>query len=239
MPTWKAYKAYKTLSETRNNQMTWARNVDWHQKKSRSILSRYQKRNPKAAITAYEFKKLERKVNANKNEVHSFRVNNGSIILSATGTYQQTTIDITGGIKGATNFREHVLGDKMRVKGFNFRLQGEVQNCRVILYRSVRTANVLDLTGFSRPLTAFYDKTPLKAVYFDKTYCRDANEDSTQPNPSEQFMMSVNKALNYVSQFNSDNGDLQETPNLRLLIIANGTNGDIMRYGWEAFYQNV
>lgn len=214
----------------------WKKNVDWHLKKSRSIMKRYPENK---LVTAREFKALERKVKANENEIHSFRINNGTIVQSGTGVYEQTTIDITAAIKSATNFREHVLGDKMRVKGFNFRMSSELENIRVILYRSVRTANLLDLTGFSRPLTAFYDKTPLKAVYFDKTYCRNANEHGTQSNPTEQFVMSVNKALNYVSQFNSDNSDLQETPNLRLLIIGEGTAGDITRYGWEAFYQNV
>lgn len=217
------------------NQLQWRKNVDWHKKKSRSILAKYK---GQQLVTARDFKALERKVKKNEGEIHSFRVNGGIITLTG-ASYQQTTIDITAGIKGGANFREHVLGDKMRIKGFNLRISSEVQNMRVILYRSVRTANNLDLTSFTRPLTAFYDKTPLKAVYFDKTYTRNANEHSAQANPTEQFVMSVNKALNYISTFNSDNSDLQETPPLKLLIIQNGALNDVTRYGYEVFYQNV
>lgn len=239
MPYWNNKKTAALRRAFRTpirNQMTWSKNVSWHQKKSRSILSRHKPSN--ATITAREFKALERRVRKNQQEVHSFRVN-GGIITQTGAAYTQTNIDIAAGIKGGTNFREHVLGDKMRIKGFNLRISSEVQNMRVILYRSKRTANVLDLTSFTRPLTAFYDKMPLKAVYFDKTYTRNANEHTTQTNPTEQFVMSVNKALNYVSQFNSDNSDLQETPPLRLLIIAQGALNDVTRYGYEVFYQNV
>jgi len=231
---WKLYKAYKAASKTRKNQMTYSKNVLWHQKKSRSVLAPY--KNPSAKITAREFKALERKVKRNESEIHVLRENDQ--LKSQVGTgYEQTTVNISSGIKASSLFREHVLGDKYRVKGFKLKMWTQCEFLRVILYRHKRTNGNLSLSSFTFPPAAIYDPSPLKAVYFDKTYTRKI--ENTSVTPDSQWVCDMSKNMNFMSVINSDNSDLQESPPLNLLIIAKGDIGDDTFYGWEVAYQNV
>ncbi|MBA7589467.1 hypothetical protein ES708_31552 [subsurface metagenome] len=214
--------------------MSYSRNVKYHLGKSRSILSPY--KNPAAKITAREFKALERKVKKNEQEVHVLRENDN--VKSQTGTgWEQTTVDISSAIKSSGLFREHILGDKYRVKGFKLKMWSQCEFVRIILYRHKRTAGSLSLTGFSHPNAAIYDPSPLKAVYFDKTYTRKI--ENTSVTPDGQWVCDMSKSLNFMNVINSDNSDLQETPPLNLLIIAKGSTGDDTIYSWEVAYQNI
>ena len=216
-----------------NNQMNYSKKARYHQAKSRSILSRY--KSPSAKITAREFKALERKVKKNEQEVHVLRENDN--VKSQVGTgWEQTTVDISSAIKASSLFREHVLGDKYRVKGFKLKMHTQCEYLRVILYRHKRTNGNLSLTGFAFPPTVIYDPSPLKAVYFDKTYTRVI--ENTAVTPDSQWVCDMSKNINFMNTINSDNSDLQETPPLNLLIIARGAAGDDTLYSWEVAYQN-
>jgi len=108
---------------------------------------------------------------------------------------------------------------------------------RVILYRHKRINGNLSLSGFTFPPSAMYDPSPLKAVYFDKTYIRKIENGATTPD--SQWVCDMSKDMNFINVINSDNSDLQETPPLNLLIIAKGNTGDDTIYGWEVAYQNI
>ncbi|BBE21065.1 putative structure protein [Chaetoceros tenuissimus associated DNA virus] len=242
MPYWNQKKTNALIRSFRkpyNNMRSTAKNIQWHKKQSRSILSRYHQTHPQAKVSAWEFKKLEKQVRKNMAEKHTLRINNATKTQAVSNANEQTNVDITAAVKSYALFREHVLGDKFRFKGFNIRMVSGCRYIRCILYRSKRTASLLDLTGFSFPYTAMYDNSPIKAIYFDKTYVRNANEHSSPSNPNQQWVLNLNKALNFTQVINSDNGDLTENPPLRLLIIARGTAGDATDYSYEVTYQNV
>jgi len=237
MPYWNNKKSRaltRAFQYPYNRQMSYSRNVNLHKKNSRSILSRY--KNPSAKITAREFKALERKVRKNESEIHVLREND-NVKTQAGATFEQTTVDISSGIKSSSLFREHILGDKYRVKGFKLKMWTQCDFVRVILYRHKRTAGNLSLSGFTFPPAAIYDPSPLKAVYFDKTYTRKI--ENTAVTPDSQWVCDMSKNMNFMTVINSDNSDLQETPPLNLLIIARGATGDDTTYSWEVAYQNV
>lgn len=237
MPYWNQKKTNKLIRALRypyNRQMSYSRNVKYHLGKSRSILSPY--KNPSSKITAREFKALERKVRKNQQEIHYLR-DNDNIKTQIGSSWEQTTVDISSAIKSSSLFREHILGDKYRVKGFKLKMFSQCENVRVILYRHKRTNGNLSLTGFTFPPTAVYDPSPLKAVYFDKTYTRKI--ENTSVTPDSQWVCDMSKSLNFMNVINSDNSDLQETPPLNLLIIARGQLGDDTVFSWEVAYQNI
>ena len=78
MPYWtqkKTNRLINTLKRTHNNMNTYGKQVQYHKKKSRSVLSRYHQTHPNAKVSAWEFKKLERQVRKNMNEKHTLRIN--------------------------------------------------------------------------------------------------------------------------------------------------------------------
>jgi len=169
-------------------------------------------------------------------EVHSLRENDQ--LLQQIGTsWEQSDINISSAIKADPDFREKVLGDKYRLRGFNLKVTTECEKVRIILYRHKRTNGALSLTGFTYPFNAIYDASPLKAVYYDKVHFLDMNN---KPGNSNNMMITnIKKAINFVNVINSDNGDYQETSPLRLLILRKGQVGDDTTYSWEALYQNI
>lgn len=216
--------------------MTFRKNVQWHKKQSRTALSRYKSKHLNAPVSAYEFKKLERQVRKNIAEKHTLRINDAQISQIGT-SWEQANVDITGSVKAYSLFREHVLGDKFKFCGFNIRMITECTELRCILYRAHRTNNILDMTAFISPTLGMYDPSIVKAVYFDKTYIRDVNGNTR--NPDKQWVLNISKKLNFTQLINSDNADVTENTPLRMLVIARGAVGDQTNYSWEATYQNV
>ena len=76
---------------------------------------------------------------------------NDNVKTQAGTTWEQTTVDISSAIKASSLFREHILGDKYRVKGFKLKMYSQCEFVRVILYRHKRTNGELSLTGFTFP----------------------------------------------------------------------------------------
>ena len=172
----------------------------------------------------------------NEGEVHSIRINGAQKLQLANNVWEQTNVDLTEAIKAGANFREHVLGDKFKIKGIKLNMTSECRFVRVILYRCHKTTNILDLSNQPWPINFIYDKSIVKAVYFDKKYVRNANGNVL--NDVHQKVCNMSKKMDFLQILNSDNSDVQENPPLRLLIIAQGSAGDQTRYSYELMYQN-
>lgn len=210
-------------------------------RRNQSVLSLAHRRNPLAKVSAWEFKKLERKVRQNQRETHVLRVNDELIDQVGTG-YEETTVNISTAITGNGNFREQVLGDKFRFKNFKLSMSSDCSFVRIILYRHKRTDSSLSLASYTFPHTTFYDPSPLKAVYWDKSYIRnsgDTQTGTTRPNPTTQWVINLNKSLNFMQVINSDNLDSIESPPLKMLIITKGATGADTVYSYEVAYQNI
>lgn len=242
MPYWN-YKKTRALVNAFKYRKTMSPLI-WHRNKSRSILSRYKATHPQAKVSAWEFKKLEKKVRKNESETHVLRTND--ILMTQVGTgYEESTVNISLAVTGNGNFREQVLGDKFRMKNFKLSMSSECSFVRVILYRHKRTDSSLTLASYTFPHTSFYDPSPLKAIYWDKSYIRNSGDTSnsqtgvTRPNPTSQWVINLSKSLNFTQVINSDNLDSIETPPLKMLIIAKGASGADTVYSYEVAYQNI
>jgi len=175
-------------------------------------------------------------VRKNESEIHSIRINGAQKLQILANVWEQTNVDLTAAIKSGNLFREHVLGDKFHIKGMKLNMTSECRFVRVVIYRPNKTSNILDLENQTWPINFIYDKSIVKNVYLDHQYVRNANGNIL--NDPHQRVLNRSIRISMPQIINSDNGDVTESPPLRMLILAQGAPADQTRYSYELMYQN-